>query len=121
MGLDATIIITGPITDAELEAGIEEFDARTYHADVTVSRDDYGTVEVDCGSARYWGPGYERGPWPQIAGWIEAARAAFPGHVIRYGGDLVDDTEGQVMDDEAMSRFWAHWRSPHFHDYRRGR
>lgn len=119
MGLDATIIITGPVTDEELEKGIEEFDARTYDTGATIGRDDYGTVEVERAYARLWAPGYERGPWPRICGWIEAARAAFPGHEVRYGGDLLDDTEGITMDDETIAEYWAHWRSPHFHDYRR--
>jgi hypothetical protein len=36
---------------------------------------------------RYYGPGYERGPWPEIRATAEWLEMRFAGHEVWYGGD----------------------------------
>lgn len=119
MGIDINVWVEGDVTDEEYQQGLAEFEFRIDGHTLTREGWTPGRVELDKEASwtRYWGPHYERGPWPEIAGWLEALRAAFPNHVIRYGGDN-DEEYGEEVDDDMMRRYWAHWRSPAAHNYR---
>src|SRR5689334_7021691 len=121
MGIDIQIYVKGDVSDEELDRARDEWDFRIYDARLERSDWDHdkGRVQVDQTYIRYWGPGYERGPWPQIASWIEAMSAAFPNRDICYGGDDDDDETIPIVTDDMMRKFWAHWRSPKAHDYER--
>jgi len=67
---------------------------------------------------RYYGPGYERGPWPRIAGHIEWLRHRFPDGKVWYGGDS-GDTLNKVT-DAFMAGMWKHWATVGGEPYRRG-
>ena len=74
----------------------------------------YGTmsnrVEVET-MLRYYGPGYERGPWPQIYGMIRVLEAAMPvPSVIHYGGDY--DEDATPVTTETLESTWAHFLGP---------
>lgn len=56
---------------------------------------------------RYYGPHYERGPWPEIAGMITWLRLNFPAGKVWYGGDSGDSLP--LVDDVLMARNWEHW------------
>jgi hypothetical protein len=72
---------------------------------------------VISGMSRYYGPGYERGPWPQIYAAIRAVREMYPCHVVRYGGDIADWQYHAIADDEYLEKVWRHWLGPHGDDY----
>lgn len=64
---------------------------------------------------RYWGRGYERGPWDGIS-FVLHVVMGFPGvDEVRYGHDSGDDPE--VMTPDRLSELWDHYRSPDFNNY----
>lgn len=65
-------------------------------------------------SPRYYGPGYERGYWPDIHNAIVCLRAALPHCTVHYGSDTQDAEEGAVppVTDQLLRDLWAHWLSP---------
>ena len=69
-----------------------------------------------CTMSRYYGPGYERGPWPDIYGAIRTLQAAFPEAKVFYGGDTSDD--GIECTGEYLAEIWEHFLGPHGNDYR---
>ena len=116
MGLDANIYAVGNISDDDLERaegflrerGVSEGLSRpTYNED--------GRVTVDT-LIRYYGPGYERGHWPEIFEMIVTLRAALPDAVVHYGSD--SDDYAPVADDELLASLWAHWFGPEWDGYR---
>lgn len=130
MGIDVNLYAEGQVTDEELAAACSFLEHRVPelawndHLDRTllVRNPHYGDhtgdtprVELNTGS-RYWGPGYERGPWPLISAAILAMRVALPQCQVFYGGDTSHD--GQPADDEMLMEFWLHWLSPEGDAYR---
>ena len=58
-------------------------------------------------STPYYGPGYERGAWPEIVSVLEFLIRRLPTAQIWYGpdsGDLVDEVTPQMLD-----QLWQHW------------
>lgn len=107
MGIDAKIYVEGPISDAEFDAAEAYLIAREYSIERTYT----GGAGIDT-PARYYGPGYERGPWPYLYGGIQALRGAFPDRPVFYGGDTWDDEMLKPVTDEELARIWEHWRGP---------
>lgn len=75
-----------------------------------------GWLEIT-GLARYYGPGYERGHWPNLYAAIRAVRALFPGHRVTYGGDGSQPWENPDATDEYLAAIWGHWLSEEGDDY----
>lgn len=64
---------------------------------------------------RYWGPGYERGPWISIAGVIKTTKM-MTGLPVHYGSDIESDIK--LMTKERMREYWKHFTGPNGNDYR---
>jgi len=123
MGLDALITSSGTLTPEKLleyrrRVGYK-MDGRTHHdgSEVVHLEQRGGLVEAYT-LERYYGPGYERGNWPQIYGRIMAMRAIFGNVDYRsdtaYPEEVSDLQEFTDMDAEDM---WRHWMSPNWDDY----
>ena len=79
---------------------------------------DGATHEVDQ-PWRYYGPGYERGPWPRIAGVLMALHAAPNVETVWYFGDCSDGDE--PFTPERVQEFIAHYMQEGDRPYRRPR
>ncbi len=58
-------------------------------------------------SSAYYGPGYERGDWPELAAIIEYLRHRLNGVTVWYGddaSDVVRETTRTLLDE-----MWAYW------------
>lgn len=124
MGIDVNLYAEGVVTDEELAAAEVLFDERSMLGSVTgfshLSRPKYSdTPRVERNTlARYYSPGYERGPWPAIYGDIMLMRAAFPNCTVHYGGDSYHEC-GEATDEE-MAKLWAWFVGPNGNGYRNG-
>jgi hypothetical protein len=122
MGLDVNLYAEGVVTDEELAAAEAYFAARSlsrpWDDGPHLARTTYPSdrIEVDCGGARYYGPGYERGPWPTIHADILLLRHALPQCTVHYGGDSTDDCPEAT--DEVLSEVWEHFLGPRGDNYR---
>ncbi|MEO5803663.1 MAG: hypothetical protein ABIR24_09035 [Verrucomicrobiota bacterium] len=63
-------------------------------------------LEVDL-STPYYGPGYQRGYWPEIAATIEFLRHRLPTAKIWYGEDCSSDVH--EMTPETTNELWHFW------------
>lgn len=55
----------------------------------------------------YYGPGYERGWWPEIASVLEFLRRRLPGGQVWYGRD--DGDWVREVTAESLDSLWDHW------------
>lgn len=55
---------------------------------------------------RYWGPGYERGPWQDYAALMHFFRIKYPEGKLLYGGD---SGFVQEMTKDLRKEFWQHF------------
>lgn len=62
------------------------------------------TVRLD---GAYYGPGYERGYWPEIAAVLEFLRRRLPDAKVWYGRD--DGDWVREVTAESLDALWAHW------------
>jgi len=78
-----------------------------------ITKQDDGSLRVNA-VFRYYGPGYERGPWPLIAGVLEWLRRNIDGTVV-YG----DDSSYKFIEvtDEFMDEMWSYFAEKGHHDY----
>jgi hypothetical protein len=89
MGIDAVI---------RFESTVDEPDLEWFHGgEVEKIADDYydtdggkPTHEVDLGGHRYYGKGYERGPWPTISAILLVLLMSKDVKKVWYGGDCND-------------------------------
>jgi hypothetical protein len=123
MGVDVNLYAEADPTAEELAVAEEFFIARSgigYGAEAVLIPENeewfQGPRVVVDTMARYYGPGYERGPWPDIYGGIRVLQAAFPEAKVFYGGDSTDD--GIECTDEYLAEIWEHFLGPHGNDYR---
>jgi hypothetical protein len=117
MGIDVNLYAIGTVTDDELTAANAFLAEREVRATLSRYRWRHDRIEADMNGARYYGPHYERGPWPEIHLAIVSVAAALPNCVVHYGGDT--DPESPEATPEALAEIWAHWLSPHWNDYRK--
>lgn len=115
MGLDVNLYATGVVTDDELEQAVEFFRVRELRGTPIRDRWEANRIDVDMGGSRYYGPHYERGPWPEIALNIMATVAAFPSCTVHYGSDSTVDAP--IVDDDLLTEMWRHYFSPRWNDY----
>lgn len=131
MGIDVNLYAVGEVSDerlAEAEAFLVERELRiawtTDPADneaprPNLRREPDGMFDEErvefLTFSRYYGPGYERGTWPDIFTAILALRAALPECTVFYGGDTTD--YGMECTDEFLGSLWEHWLSPKWDDY----
>ncbi|WP_022886382.1 hypothetical protein [Glaciibacter superstes] len=115
MGVDVNLYAMGTVTDAEIEVANRFFEEREIRGTLGRTSWDPDRIDVDMNGARYYGPGYERGPWPEIHTAIIALVAALPGCTVHYGGD--SDPDAPEVDEDALAEMWAHWLSPRWDDY----
>lgn len=125
MGIDVNLYAVAHPSPVQLAAAEEFFNARSNLGDAWKGQKvlsvndaewfDRPRVEVAT-LARYYGPGYERGYWPDIYGAIRVLQAAFPEAKVYYGGDSSDD--GEECTDEFLAEIWEHFLGPHGDDYR---
>lgn len=117
MGIDVNLYAVGEVSDEQFEAaGVYVKERVQFDQWSTFDRNYDGHVELWTGH-RYYGPGYERGPWPQIYAEIRAMQAALPWCAVYYGGDCSD--EGEKVTPEMLDKLWAHWLSAAGNNYRR--
>lgn len=83
----------------------------TYHADLDL-------LELNC-LTRYYGPGYERGPWGAIYAALRCLTAIYPGKKIRYGGDSSAIEYLDEATPELLEAIWAHYLGPEGDGYHR--
>ena len=132
MGVDVTIAIEGAsawnedhrlakeVTEwlgmyRETKPG-ESFESASGEWSVT-HHQDLDLLELNC-MTRYYGPGYERGPWEQIYAAIRALAAMYPGQKVYYGGDSDDVDQLPEATPERLEEIWLHYIGPHGDDYR---
>ena len=77
---------------------------------------DGATHEIDQ-SCRYYGPGYERGPWPLLAAALMALHAGHNVEVVWYLGDCNDSDE--PFTPGRVQEFSAHYMKEGDRPYRR--
>ena len=65
----------------------------------------------------YYGPGYERGPWPVISAVLDILRAVAPDGEVYYHGDSSWYFELPPFTREDQDAVWRHWAGPHWDDY----
>ena len=124
MGVDVNLYVTGDVSDEDavrvnallLDRCDRFVDDWTGEGVVFSPTDAYDEPRWQVSTmARYYGPGYERGPWAEIAAAIILLRHALPGRTVHYGGD--SDDACPVVDDEYLAEIWAHWAGPDGDDY----
>jgi hypothetical protein len=114
MGIDACIYVKTkdgkePDLCDELPNGFAVFKAGEWGPDGA-------THEIDQ-SCRYYGPGYERGPWPLLAAALMALHAAHNVEAVWYFGD---STEGALpISKEKIIEISAHYMTEGDRPYRR--
>lgn len=118
MGMDVTIYAIGPVTDDELAVAVKFFADRDLRGTPTRFDREPDVIEIDMNGARFYGEGYERGPWPEIATNIMATVAAFPQCHVEYGGDALPGAAPPVT-EESLADLWAHYFGPNWDAYRR--
>lgn len=96
MGIDATILVVSRTPPPETLKAREAkwavpadcstwaYDGGVWGLEVNEGETVYS---VDTELQRYFSPGYERGWWPLLRGWIVGAQAACPNGRVYYGGD----------------------------------
>jgi hypothetical protein len=126
MGLDVNLYAEGEVTDEEFEPANAYLKNRSNLAEdwrstgyvITRRNDEWlpgPRIELET-MHRYWGPGYERGPWGSIYEAIRLMQHAFPACTVFYGNDSTD--EGQECTEEMLAEFWEHFLGPNGDDYR---
>lgn len=113
MGIDARIIIRGTPQQELEHIGLlgKLVPADEYAQELAPG----ATFEVDMG-ARYYGPGYERGPWPKISAVLMELMAT-PGVTgVWYGGD----EEVYPMTGKVLEEFTRHYLEFGHRPYRDG-
>lgn len=68
---------------------------------------------------RYYGPGYERGDWPEIYAAIRMMKKSFPGKKVYYHGDNHDFHPRYECTPEYLDAIWDHYLGSHYNDYRK--
>lgn len=127
MGIDAEIYGVGDITDARLHE-VEQFFLRRGPEGFAIlgedghflnRRRDPRIITLDTLS-RWYGPGYERGSWPDIALALETFRRAAPELTIYYEDDTTCEFDQQFKyTPELAAEMWDHYFGPHgdaYHD-----
>jgi hypothetical protein len=121
MGVDVTMWVEGPMSEEDAQLGIDRLPTGEFFPYVHVDRhfEQAGRVVVDrieyVTGDRYYGIGYERGPWPQIRESIIALRDAFPDRTVFYGSDTTE--WGSPVDDEYLAEIDAHAAGPNGRPY----
>ena len=121
MGLDVSIRVKGPVSYEELEAADKFVKARVfappdYEDKWFVHLGENGEEAQFVTLSRYYGPGYERGNWPDIYGYVRLTQAAFPGHEVYYGSDS-GYRLGLLVTEEFLQSLWDWYLGPHGNDY----
>jgi hypothetical protein len=115
MGSNVNLYAVGDISDEHITTANLYLEHRI-PAD-TVDGTDYdrfqrmGDERVEFATlGRYYGVGYERGPWPQIYAAIRCMQTAFPDAQVFYGDDTGGDC--QPVTDELLTKIWDHFLGP---------
>lgn len=128
MGIDVNLYAIGDVTDprlAEANAFMRSRDIVGDYSDIGDSDPLVRSKYADDGRVewqtwhRYYGPGYERGPWAAIHNAIVCMRAALPECTIHYGGDVEPDAP--EVTDEMLAGTWAHYLGPNGDAYHKER
>jgi len=115
MGIDACIYVrTGDGLDPDLCDALPEW-AEIIPADTSAPAG--ATYEIQRLGWRYYGPGYERGPWPLLAATLMALYAASNVEAVWYFGDHTDDPEPFTPD--LVNKFSAYYMKHGDRPYRR--
>lgn len=121
MGIDAEIYGVGDITDARLREAEEFFIhrgpngfARSDETGHFLYRRDANPQVIQLQTmSRWYGPGYERGWWPDIALALETFRRAAPELTIYYEDDTTCEYDRQIeYTPRLASQMWDHYFSP---------
>lgn len=112
MGVDVEIFFQcdgQPEFERDLPAGFKVCGIPDYQQDFAPgSTHSIGTLE------RYYGPGYERGSWPDICSVLMLLHACPQVSKVWYGGDSYDPPECTVDDVLEISRhFMEHGERPY--------
>ena len=124
MGVDVTLFARGAVSDVALEQAVEYMSMRVLLDEYTkeqgvLTRCEHEKDVIDYHSLdRYYGPGYERGWWPEIYNVIMVMRSALPTCTIHYGSDSFDYHEIPEITAQKLDVMWGYWLGPHGQDYR---
>lgn len=86
MGIDVEIVM-------KVKDGYEPPEPKWIDGHVSASTYISGYTHELSSCTRYYGPGYERGPWPDIAAYLLELLADPNIEAVGYGGDSSDDRE----------------------------
>lgn len=114
MGVDLRLWAVGDFSDADIARLDERVSAMGGH----IVRKQSGAPGVEWVSlTRYWGPGYERGPWPNIfAVWKLLSTTGNP---VFYSDDGATEQYEEPFTQSDADRFWDHWVSDYGNAYER--
>ena len=115
MGLNAEIYVLGDWTEEQVAAAEALFENRLpdFLVDGEIAR--WGDTLDIGGLDRYYGPGYERGPWPTLYAAFRLAKRCFPDATVIYSSDAStpEDYAGDSGTTEAeLQEIWDHWLGP---------
>ena len=115
MGLDTEILFrcknAEPALEDPLLNGFKIVPIGRYMAEECLG----ATHEIDTGS-RYYGPGYERGPWPKIAAVLMELLACEDVEKVWYGSDA---STPQEIDADGVCEISRHYMANGQRPYRR--
>lgn len=102
-----------------MDRGVHGYDPEDWdndHNAPPLGRDNYEPKHLEWKTlSRFYGPGYERGHWPNIYNGIVCIRAAFPDYEIHYGGDTT--LAAPRVTDGMLQKYWDHWLSDDGREY----
>ena len=105
MGIDVCMFVeaSGEPSDLWLPQGWHFTEAEE------CDKDSGATHEVWCDGHRYYGIGYERGPWPIIAGVLMSLFASPNISRVWYFGDISDIENSEPITREEVARISMHY------------
>lgn len=125
MGIDVNIYVVGEqdILDADIEKANELFSEIFYNGgdgkfedcfERAYDGDRRNNIIMINSLDRYYGEGYERGPWPKIFAKVMFALAHFPDARVYYLSDShdftqTDDNSWCEASQENLAKLWAHY------------
>jgi len=114
MGVDLQMWAVGDFSDDD----IARLNERVGQIGGRIARKQSGATGIEWLSlTRYWGPGYERGPWPDIyAVWMLLSATGRP---VYYTDDLSTEQYAEPFTRQDADRFWEHWAGDRGDAYQR--
>ena len=121
MGLNAEIWVLGehPVEQVEKAEALFANRLPGFLLNNRIDVNPYGDSMLNLGGlGRYYGPGYERGNWPEIYAAIRLAQYCFPDSVVIYTPDSeIPDPDDEATSADELADIWRHWLGENGHAY----